>query len=785
MIKKTLVGLVALISLCANAQTGTGSWKIYQAFTDVSKIYETSEKVFYLSEGSLYSYDKETDESYSYGIDNIMSDSGISDIFYNPDGKYVVVTYDNANIDLIYESGKKVNMPDIKDAVLTVAPVINNVSFAPGKMLVSTNFGLVLYDDEKHEVIESGIYYVNIDYAIMTDDYIVASLPDNKIGIRERSRRLNNYDYFTQVSTFYPLGMFPLTGNKFLGLNGDVSIRIFDCNKDGYTAEKIINFKGAKDCYAPASGKYVFYNSSQSVEIDTQGNAGEITALPSEVAGQKLASLDFSRDIWAGNSDGVAYYTVSDGSATQQIGKIKPESMTFSKVGRIYASQSGKIYFNEYGNSHYSIFSDWRNTRCEGKINQIENGRLKDITPHNLTLITKNMSWEKNDGVASNIFNIVEDPEDPDTYYFPAMYEGVFKITDGEQASYYNKNNALPSTWTTAIDIDGQGNLWTLHYANSVLQMLPAASRKKEQASADEWIAIDTSSIDSSGGYRNAIIVSVGNFIYFSKSYYDGIGVYDFKGTLSTSDDECLKFSSFIDQDGKEMSFGNVYSMAEDMNGRIWVGHDGGVFEINNPSQGMDPNMRVNHIKVPRNDGTNYADYLLDGEAILSIAVDPSNRKWLATANSGVYLVSADGSQILEHYTTDNSYLPTNKVYAVACDPTSNAVYFGTSYGLIQYNSSSSPAADDYSDVYAYPNPVRPEYTGWITVKGLMDNSLVKIADTAGNVFFSGVSQGGMITWDGCDRSGQRVKTGVYFVFASQNEDGVSSGAVTKILVVK
>jgi hypothetical protein len=104
---------------------------------------------------------------------------------------------------------------------------------------------------------------------------------------------------------------------------------------------------------------------------------------------------------------------------------------------------------------------------------------------------------------------------------------------------------------------------------------------------------------------------------------------------------------------------------------------------------------------------------------------------------------------------------------------------------LAQYNSSSAPAADDYSDVYAYPNPVRPDYTGWIVVKGLMDNSLVKIADAAGNVFFQGVSEGGMITWDGCDSRGQRVKTGVYYVFASQNATGSASGAVTKILVVK
>lgn len=784
MIKKTLIGLIAFFPFFVSAQTGTGSWKLYQAFTDVAKMYETPEKVFYLSDGFLYSYDKESDENYTYGIDNIMSDSNVKDIFYNPSGKYIAVAYDNGNIDLIYDSGKKINMPDIKNAVMTVAPVINDISFAPGHMLVSTNFGLVLYNDVKHEVIESGIYDVNIDYAVMTDDYIVASLPDNKIGIRERSKRLNNFDNFTQVTGFYPGGMFPISGNRFIGINGNLSVRIFNCSKDGITVDKIYGLEKYMG-YAPLSDKYYFYSSTQSIIVDMDGNADAAVDLPDEIKGQKLATLYPDKEIWAGNSDGISNFSISgDGQATQLIGKIKPEGLTFSKIGRIYASPSGKIYMNEYGNSHYSIYSDWVGVRTEGKINQIENGKIKDITPKNLTLIQKSMPWEKNDGIASNINNIVEDPDDPDTYYFSAFYEGEFKITNGEQSAYYNKNNALPSVRTAALNIDYQGNLWTLHQADACLQMLPAQSLKKQQAGADEWIAIDISAIDNKSGYRNGIVTPVKNMIYFTKSYYGGIGVYDFKGTLSTADDECHKFTSFIDQDGKELSFGYVYAMTVDQNGHIWVGHDGGVFEIQNPSQGMDPNMRVNHIKVPRNDGTNYADYLLEGESIISIAVDPSNRKWLGTANSGAYLVSEDGSKIIEHYTTDNSYLPSDKVYAVACDPTSNAVYFGTAYGLVQYNSSSAPASQDYSDVYAYPNPVRPEYTGWITVRGLMDNSLVKIADAAGNVFFSGVSQGGMITWDGCDRGGQRVKTGVYYVFASQSDQGSSSGAVTKILVV-
>lgn len=226
-------------------------------------------------------------------------------------------------------------------------------------------------------------------------------------------------------------------------------------------------------------------------------------------------------------------------------------------------------------------------------------------------------------------------------------------------------------------------------------------------------------------------------------------------------------------------------TLTEDNNGQIWIGTEDGVLVITNPNNATEPVVRVNRVKVPRNDGTNFADYLLEGQNVTCIAVDASNRKWIGTLNSGAYLVSADGSQILEHFTMANSPLPNNNIYAIGCDKKSNAVYFGTVNGMVQYNSDSAPASSDYSDVYAYPNPVRPEYTGWITIRGLMDNSLVKIADSAGNVFYQGRSEGGMMTWDGCDKNGVRVRTGVYYVFASQDGQTGNSGAVTKILVVR
>jgi hypothetical protein len=340
-----------------------------------------------------------------------------------------------------------------------------------------------------------------------------------------------------------------------------------------------------------------------------------------------------------------------------------------------------------------------------------------------------------------------------------------------------------------AVAFDKENNLWCTNEIISEdqasLHILPAEARKKETTTIKDWIPIKL------GGFKaqkdvQLLICKKSNMIFLCDGKWCGYLVaYDTKGTYTdTSDDEYMLWNSFIDQDGK--TFTPVYTSAlvEDEKGRVWVGSTEGIIEISNPRNAINKNMTINRLKVPRNDGTNYADYLLDAIHVTSISVDNSNRKWVGTMDDGVYLVNETGSQILEHFTSENSYFPGGNTYKVYAHPLSNKVYIGTQYGLAEYSSYSSPAKEDYTEIYAYPNPVKPDYTGLITITGLMDNSLVKIADSAGNVFHTTRSEGGMATWDGCNSAGERVKSGVYFVFVSQNENDQASGAVTKIMII-
>jgi hypothetical protein len=208
-----------------------------------------------------------------------------------------------------------------------------------------------------------------------------------------------------------------------------------------------------------------------------------------------------------------------------------------------------------------------------------------------------------------------------------------------------------------------------------------------------------------------------------------------------------------------------------------------GPIVFNSPSKVFSDNFMGSRIKVPRNDGTQLADYLLESEKIRTICVDGGNRKWIGTESNGAYLVSDNGQETIFHFTSENSPLLSNKVLSIAIHPLTGEVFIGTDKGLVSYRSDAIEGKSTYSDVYAFPNPVRPDYEGLITITGLLANSTVRITDINGNSIFEGISEGGQITWNGRNRLGNRLSSGVYLVYAATS-DGLD-GIVSKILILK
>ncbi len=817
MLKKIILLIAAALAVCStNAQTSVGEWNVFPMFDgSATTLIDAKTKVYYVSLNRLYSYDKESNETYSYSTQNKLSDTNITSAYYNADGQYLLVAYETGNIDIVYDNGRVVNLPDIKNASLMTQKTINDVDFYDGKVYIATVFGIVIYDDTKWQVVESGIYNKSIDFIAVSHDQILIYPADSYSIYRAPiSGRHNTFEKFKYWFGSYLLSFDAVGDNLVYTYGNDQTAVIQKIDWDKFDRSIIMTGIKPTTMSVGADGIIHIVTETQLIRVDDLGNTIDKIDLPDALKTQMIAfEKDFS-SVWGLDANGLANYDLTSDPVTVLADKAKPDAITVPEVAYMRISEDGKrTYLSNIGSTGFKSCGaiNYDGTWIAQRTNYIENGVPHDISLHDASAdATTSINYQKNlnsKDMFGGVGRFAVDPDNPDRYYIANTIEGVYVIENGvELVKFTDKNAPLDGqAWSTTprpfdVNIDPDGNLWVGQWALkqyatlSPYAVLPKSKLKGDltQVTKDDWAMSKHLGQDRAGnvgcGWKDmgSLFCKKSNMMFnWNGSYQSYIVAYDTKGTYAnTSDDVIYAMTNLTDQDGKTFTPERWVCAVEDQRGRVWFGSTSGVIEITNPAKATDPTMHINRIKVPRNDGTNYADYLLDAEQINDIAVDGTNRKWIATENAGVYLVSENGDKILEHFTTDNSLLPSNTVLSVICDPNSNLVYFGLKTGLVSYSSTASPAATDYSEIYAYPNPVRPDYTGVITVTGLMEDSLVKIADAAGNVFAQGRSNGGMFVWDGCDASGSRVHSGVYYVFASQNATGSNSGAVTKILIV-
>jgi hypothetical protein len=277
------------------------------------------------------------------------------------------------------------------------------------------------------------------------------------------------------------------------------------------------------------------------------------------------------------------------------------------------------------------------------------------------------------------------------------------------------------------------------------------------------------------------IIIAKNGFKWIVLPRGYGLFILDDKNTPEVFSDDRYKKILVKNDENKVVSL--VYSIAEDIDGNIWVGTDQGPLIYYNPEKVFDTDINASRIKVPRNDGSGLASYLLENEMITSIAVDGANRKWLGTNNSGAHLVSPDGTVQLRNYNEQNSPILSNSILSLAVDNKTGDVWFGTSAGIQSVRGDATTGGESFAKVYTFPNPVREDFTGNVTISGLMKDTQIRITDISGNLVYETVSDGGQATWDLKTYNGKRVSTGVYLVFCASS-DG-SQSTVTKMLVIK
>ena len=421
-----------------------------------------------------------------------------------------------------------------------------------------------------------------------------------------------------------------------------------------------------------------------------------------------------------------------------------------------------------------------------------------DYTHSSGIQIYDNNNWinYQNEGISDvtglsymGAFCLDVDPKN-ENHIFAGSRNGLYEFKDGQFVSFYNSNNSpiepfdgktLEYELVSDVKYDSNGDIWLLNSSAPNTSMIRYVNGSFTKLNHAELMKLNSSAIKnrSNAEMRGIFFDSQGLMWFVNNNWYTpAFYQYD------TNSDKLTAYENFVNQDGtvQNPQLG-VRCIAEDLQHNIWIGTSAGPFvferkEINNGGT------TLTQVKVPRNDGTNYADYLLANTDILSMAIDGGNRKWFGTNGNGVYLISADNMTQILHFTTADSPLLSNIVKSIAVNPASGEVFFGTDNGLCSYISDATQSNTEMTsdNVWAYPNPVEPNYTGPITITGLTLNADVKILSANGAIINEGRSNGGTYTWDGCDQKGRRVASGVYMV-ATATSDG-KKGTVCKIAII-
>jgi hypothetical protein len=757
-------------------EVGIGQWRDHLPYDYATHVEEFNSGIFCSTPYSMFYFDRDDNTVHRLSKVNGLSDLGVSDISLNPDQKVMVVSYSNTNVDLIYDDLSIINIPDIKRKDILGNKTINSIMNYGKYAYLSCGFGIVVLNLEKKEVKDT--YYIGPEgstlnvYAMTYNDTAFFAATENGIYRADIDEpNLAFYANWHKMNNVpFPSGSYNLVHN----FNGKLFINHFD---EDDTEDDLFYYENG-EWKALEDG-----NTDRTNSLRTSGD--KLVVSYSYFARTYNEDLSLFLNIYtygdASPSPQDAIYGSDDHYWIADRGKglvkvwgggferefIKPSGAPTADIFDM-ATGDGKLYLVP-GGMTATWNNTWRGARLYSLIDENWTGYDQFTSPGLDTL---------RDFVA-----VAVDPVDNDHVFAGSWNRGMAEFNDNAIVQIHNADNSslqpnmiegYPTVKVGGIAFDEDNSMWM---TNSGAERIISVRRFDSQTGYS-WESYFLGSITTGVDLRKIIVDSYGQKWILPRT------------TVSNSN--YIFVFNEKNEPGKQVrglksgaGYGNlpgtsVYSIAEDLEGEIWVGTDEGVAVFYSPQNILTgDNSDAQQILV-NIDG--YVQYLLETEIVKAIAVDGANRKWFGTERAGVFLLSADGTEQIHHFTEDNSPLFSNNITSLAINGETGEVFIGTAKGLISYKSDATKPNDTNSAVYAYPNPVRPGYNGPIAIKGLVRDAIVKITDIRGAVVFETRAEGGQAIWNGYDFNGRRANTGVFLVFIS-NDDG-SEKEVTKILFV-
>ena len=606
-----------------------------------------------------------------------------------------------------------------------------------------------------------------------------------------------NYLAYSDIQQIRAAGndyLFVLASNGLYQYNRqDQSIYTYD-KTNGLSDTYITNI-----CWCPQAKRLIaVYQNSNIDLIDVKGNVTNISDLYNKLlTGDKTVSSIRMDGIYAYLicGFGIVKINMQRAEIAETYKPTHPEYPTslpdednsdYDKyIDIVKTLKPGGPHTNYFG---FMLFTYNRLYTCNGDYNY---SSPIQILNNNEWTIYQHEGISEQTGVSfQGSFCLDVDPSNTE-HVFAGSRNGLYEYLNGKFVKYYDHSNSPIEPFdgvnkeyqlVTGTKFDQKGNLWVLNSSAPTTALMKYANGSFTKMNHSELMKLNRGQLKNrSNGELSKIIIDSKGVMWFVNNNWVLPAIYQY----NTNNDEIIAYENIVNQDGTRLNIQEgIRCVAEDLEHNIWVGSSVGPFMLES-SEIEDGGSTFTQVKVPRNDGTNYADYLLTGIDISSIAIDGGNRKWIGTFNNGVYLISADNMTQIHHFTTDNSKLLSNTIMSIAINPTSGEVFFGTDKGLCSYISDATATNSEMTtdNVWAYPNPVEPGYAGPITITGLSLNADIKILSANGAIVNEGHSNGGTYVWDGCDQKGRRVASGIYMVATATSKG--EKGTVCKIAIVR
>ena len=754
------------LSVPSRSQTAIGHWRDCLDYSWVNYVAHAGDRIYAGARSGVFCYDLEDNTLTRFCKGNGLNDGGVAAMNYDPVTKCLVVAYNNSNVDLVMD-GRTYNLSDIKRSEILGDKNIYHVRFANRRAYLTTGFGVVVVNIDRQEIKETwylgagGTYTPVYDMAFFSDSIYAATGE----GLKRLSRNETHPTVSDRWDTDHRIDGETIFEMTVVGSHLLVATHTYMPDMDNLYRKTDAGFTlmFTDELHSlHVGGGYLAISTGDGVKTyDTSLNYyGEVTdyhwgsLVPNDAVYGSDGTLWVAHQ-WEGiiglHGDGTEEYRCPDGPSSGD-------------------------------NTYRLVPFNYRMMLCPG--GHTSTYASAYLAPNLFTSVGRSWSLlDKSNGMLDGMSDLVDvavNPRDTNELVAALWGYGLASIRDNQVQAFYNNATTggalVPYTSgsysrlnTGAVAFDRKGDLWVL---NSHSTHALAVRR-----SDGTWEKFSTMAMVSTPEVDKLICDSITGYKWFC-GRSNVIYVHDGENHMAKVNPN----------NGSKLVTDAVSVLAQDQNGNIWIGTNKGIKVIydgikafQNGGNGETSPVTCSNITISNGE---FAEYLMAYESITAIAVDGANRKWVGTANGGLYLISANGLDQLEHFTIANSPLLSDKIIALGINERTGEVYVGTDKGLQVYRGTATYAESFPLDkVYAFPNPVKPGYDGPIAIKGFTRNGIVHITDAAGHTVYSTTAEGGQAVWNGRTQSGERVASGVYYVFASDAQG--DNRSVAKILIIR